>query len=333
MIDKAIWDDQAEFNAQIHPLPETHVERVAMTKEFTLHLMTELAEFLSAANAFGAHRRPDDELLINHPNIQRQLIDIEKYWMSLCQIWGYTPEQMADTYWKKTATVRQRHTAEWLTQLTGPVVLLDLDGVLADYLTGIRDWIIGGYKDTRIHAPLKAAFKRIEQTREVINAQSLGISIPEWERINHEFRTRGGFSKLPTMPYACNFVNWCRNTLNCQVVAITSRAIDKYPNIYDDTVQWFTTTQMRVDKIWWGVNKAEKLASVKHLIPDIRFAVDDDPRYVQQFAEYGISRVYWYNHGGHAPNPDWNNFKHTHILGIPNLNAIIELETKWYKGV
>ena len=293
MIDPQIWEDQAEFNAQMRPLPETHVERVALIKEFTLHQMTEMAEFLEAAQVFGAHRRLDTEPLINHANIKRQLIDQFKYWMSLCQMMGYTPADMGETYWKKTATVRQRYVAEWLTTLTKPVALIDLDGVLADFLEGFVAWIY-----TRM-SPSPRIMERLNQlhkTREFISAASLGVSIPEWEAVNHEFRTTGQFGLLPVMPHAQEFVQFCQEQ-GCHVVAVTSRPIDQYPNIYDDTVEWFAKHQMKVDKIWWGSNKAEKLASVKHLIPDIRFAVDDDDRYIDQFYSYGIQRVYCYRHG------------------------------------
>jgi len=293
MIDPKIWEDQAEFNAQMRPLPETHAERVALIKEFTLHQMTEMAEFLDAAQVFGAHRRLDTEPLVNHANVKRQLIDQFKYWMSLCQMMGYTPADMGDTYWKKTATVRQRYVAERLTTLTKPVALIDLDGVLADFIEGFIQWIFA-----RMNPSPQAAerLRKIYKTREFINATSLGVSIPEWEAIQHEFRTTGQFGELPMMPHAQEFVQFCREQ-GCHVVVITSRPIDQYPNIYDDTVEWFAKHEMKVDKIWWGPNKAEKLASVKHLIPDIQFAVDDDDRYIEQFHLYGVRRVYWYRHG------------------------------------
>lgn len=315
MIDPKIWEDQAEFNAQMRPLPETHAERVALVKEFTLHQMTEMAEFLEAAKVFGAHRRPDTEPLVNHANVKRQLIDQFKYWMSLCQMMGYTPEEMAETYWKKTATVRQRYIAEWMTTLSNPVALVDLDGVLADFIEGFIVWLL----QRPLPQQTIETLTRIRQTREFIDAASLGVSIPEWEELNHEFRTTGQFGMLPAMPYAQEFVRFCRRQ-GYHVVAVTSRPIDQYPNIYDDTVEWFAKHQMHVDKIWWGPNKAEKLASVKHLIPEIRFAVDDDTRYVSQFSAYGIPRVYWYQ--GKYSNKDIG------VITVQNLQDIMEHETR-----
>lgn len=317
MIDPKIWDDQAEFNAQMRPLPETHAERAALIKEFTLHLMTEMAEFLDAAQVFGAHRRLDTEPLVNHANIKRQLIDQFKYWMSLCQMMGYTPDDMADTYWKKTATVRQRYVAEWLTTLTKPVALIDLDGVLADFHEGFITWMNARM---RLYSPVMDRLQKIRKTREFINATSLGVSISEWESITHEFRTTGQFGMLPVMPHAQEFVQFCQDQ-GCHVVAVTSRPIDQYPNIYDDTVEWFANHQMKVDKIWWGPNKAEKLASVKHLIPDIQFAVDDDDRYIEQFYSYGVQQIYWYRHGElHLPP------KQKEITVVSSLQEIMEKE-------
>jgi len=328
MIDPKIWEDQAEFNRQVHgDPPTTHAERARLTRDFVTDMQTEITEFLTAGRVVGSHRQPDEQLLINEENVRRQLIDMFKYWMILCQVWGFSPEQMEETYWRKTATVKQRYTAEWLTKLDGPVVLLDLDGVLADYLEGLIAWISNSVRhgvwfpnENSILAKLAV----IRSTREFVNAESLGISIPEWEALNHQFRAGGGFGRLPLMPYVQDFVSWCHNRYN--VVAITSRAIDKYPNIYDDTVHWFARHGLHVDKIWWGVNKAEKLAAVKHLIPDVRFAIDDDPRYVDQFAQYGIKRVYWYKQG-HPIAPGGINDKFDIVI-VNNLREVMQWEEK-----
>lgn len=294
MIDERIWNDQAEFNAQVHRTPTTEAERIALVKEFTLHMVTELAEFLTASNAFGAHRRPDDPPLINGENVRRQLVDAEKYWIMLCQAFGYSREQMEETYWRKSATVRQRHAEEWLTKLTGPVALLDLDGVLCDYYAGI-------FHAVAMSPELNTSVERlsvIQQRGAWVNHESLGITLQQWNKLNHEFRSEGGFRRLPPMPLAKTFLQWCR-IRNLHIVVMTSRAIDQYPNIYDDTVAWFKEQGITCDRIWWGPNKAEKLASVRKLLPEIAFAVDDDPRYVQQFVEAGVQKVFWYKQAYH----------------------------------
>lgn len=323
MIDLDVWNDQKEFNSQLRDLPQGEPERTALIKEFTLHQMTEMAEFLNAAGAFGTHRRLDDPPLVNGENIRRQLIDQLKYWMSICQAFGFTPEQMTETYWRKSVAVRQRHAEEWLTDLDSSVVLLDMDGVLCDYLVGLGRFLQEEGRELGFHFSSEH-WDRIVKERLFVNADTLGVSLKDWNWINHEFRAEGGFRSLPLLPHAQKLVWFCREVLNAHTVIMTSRPIEQYPNIYDDTVAWLKNNNLHADKIWWGPNKAEKLTAVReHIHSNILFAVDDDPRYVEQFAQAGVERVYWYRHG-YPTEPDMQ--KYPGIVPITGLKDIIDKE-------
>src|SRR5688572_23195776 len=133
VIDPKIWFDQEEFNSQLRQPPTTYDERVELTKEFSLHMMTELAEMLEACGIWQMHRTRHEEKY-NPENVRRQLIDQFKYWMSVAQLWGFTIEDMERTYWRKSATVRQRFVEEHIHQIRDrEIAVLDIDNVLCDY--------------------------------------------------------------------------------------------------------------------------------------------------------------------------------------------------------
>ena len=73
------------------------------------------------------------------------------------------------------------------------------------------------------------------------------------------------------------------------VVLLTSRPIDRYPNLYADTVAWLEREQLPYDIIWWSYDKADH---VIENIPDPLFVVDDDLSLVNQFDAVNIV-AYW----------------------------------------
>lgn len=326
MIDPRIWNDQAEFNRQLRPEPPlTHEELAEITKEFTLHQMTEMAEFLEAGKVWGQHRRRPIGL-INRENVRRQLIDQFKYWMGIAQAWGFELKDLERTYWMKSATVRQRYAEEWLTSIADqPIVVLDLDNVLCDYTEGFFQWLkenVMAYADSEVQAATwRTDLEWARKRRVFFSGTELGILNPLWNKIQHDFRSHGQFTRLPAMPYAREFVDWCRSN-DWAVVALTSRPIDEYPNLYDDTVYWLTEQQLTVDRIWWGPNKGEKLSQVIPRLQQVRFVVEDDWRYVEQLDRLGVGRIYWYQQEPSRKETG------TKIVTISRLEEIIEREDK-----
>ena len=120
---------------------------------------------------------------------------------------------------------------------------------------------------------------------------------------------------------AAEFVQKLRDN-DLVVVALTSRPVDEYPNLHDDTVAWFSDNDIIVDYIWWGVDKAEKLAQNLATLPNIRFAIDDDIRYLQQYVRMGIKTIYWYMQGY---DTDFNP-QGTSVIPITGFDDIGELK-------
>lgn len=302
MIDRRIWHDQEEFNNTLRKGPFTPQQRIDLTKEFALHMTSEITEMLNASGTWAMHRRPMGGL-VNEENIRRQLIDQFKYWMSLCQLWGFSPEQMADTYWRKSATVRARYSEEFLISLDRPAVILDLDNVLCDYTQGFFAWATEAAKVAVFHPSDNPArelsylemMDRLDRMRRqhlYCNAENAGVVLADWMKFLHAFRVGGGFALLPAMPGLQQLTAWLKTRQYC-VIGLTSRPIDEYPNIIDDTFYWLAKHNVAVDCVWWGAHKGEKLAAAFPRTDLVEFVVDDDPRYLQQYAALGVKKIYW----------------------------------------
>jgi hypothetical protein len=275
-----IWKDQEEFNRQLREPPTTLEERVAQTKELALHHISETIEMVNAAGAWKSHRR--QVIPENRAHVREEIIDQFKYLISLAQVWSITPDEFLSDYWWKSMAVRQRFSEEWVNQIVGPSVVIDIDNVLADYIEGFCHFM------ERVGEGDRAEYiRRIRPYR-------IQEEIPSdlWKRLKHQFRVEGWKRYLPVMPGAKEFLTWCRNQ-GYYVVLLTSRPIDRYPNLYMDTLYWLNTAGLPFDTVWWTQHKGEALSERLDL-SDVQFAVDDDFEFVTQFKDKGV-RTYWLN--------------------------------------
>lgn len=339
MIDPKVWKEQQEFNAVLRPWAEhamSEDKRAELTKDFALHMISEITEMLDAMGTWQSHRR-QRFTFTNDENVRRQLVDQFKYWITICQLWGFTPDLMADTYWRKSATVRQRYAEEFLVKLDRPAVILDLDNVLADYTNGFCDWVIRAVlelpmdpRDTEgNHLGLGEFTNRVNamrDKRQFFSAQNAGVDLVDWMRLQHQFRAQGGFARLPPMPHLAELMAWLQYKNYC-VIGLTSRSIESYGNIIDDTLSWLTTHGVRMDCVWWGPHKGEKLKDSFPHMHLIEFVVDDDPRYLQQYVNLGMKRIYWMKEGMEgAVEP------HPSIIPVSTLADIVALEQERAHG-
>lgn len=283
-----MWADQAQFNRLFRPRdPQTFADRSAVTREMVLHLISQAMQLLDATD-WKSHRHT--HIKENRAQVGSQLIDIHKYWITLCQTWGFTPDEMEDLYWQKSMVCRQRYAEEWVRDITREAVILDLDNVLCDYVTGFGAWLM---RNTVLTPTQHLTLVDRVSRRQWIDAQTLGIDPTEYHALKHQFRTSGAKTVLPAMPGARDFIHWCKSC-GWLVIVLTSRPIDRYPNLYMDTLSWLARNQMAVDHVWWGSDKGEKLID-RAVLPYIRFVVDDDERFAAQYAALGV-RTYWLTH-------------------------------------
>ena len=279
-----MWTEQADFNLHFRQLPAlTFAARTRETKEITLHLISECASLLDASGTWKEHRR-DPTARENPVRVKIELTDILKYWITLCQIHGFTPEDMMDAFWEKSMVVRQRYSQEFVQALDTPSVVLDLDNVLADYVTGFLTWMHAN------HFISDAVFKRSITAKRYVDQYALNLPFQLYEEAKHLFRVSDEHARLPVMPGAVEFVKTVADQ-GLVVIILTSRPIDKYPNLFGETLRWLTEHEIPHHMVWWATDKGHAI-NAANVTPYIRFAVDDEERFVRQFGKLEIP-TYW----------------------------------------
>jgi hypothetical protein len=304
-----IWADQLDFNNMFRSNPApTFEERTFETKDLVLHLISECDELLRASGAWKTHRRPRQSGFENRRAVLMEIIDIFKYAMTVAHVQGFTAQEFMAAYWEKSMVVRQRYAEEFVRQINQPTVIVDIDNVLADYIRGFVTWA-----GDRGGITADAGLEFLMNPRYLTHSE-LGISWTQYQTLKHEFRVSGGHATLPVMPGAREFLAWCE-TQHLQIILVTARPIDKYPNLHGETLQWLDRNGLIFDEVWWARDKGE-IVLERDIVKHIVFAVDDEEQYVRQLSGQHVF-TYWLN--------GREGVTHSHIDVVASLGEIPKL--------
>jgi hypothetical protein len=288
---KTMLEHQRAFNKQVwDPDGKSATEVIDRLRHLVFGEIEESLEFMKTYD-FKVHRRQKLRMQ-NVAHSHEELIDMYKYWLSLVDTANFPIDKLEEMYYAKSAVVQYRFQEEWLKQIDRPVVIVDIDQVLADYISGIckwgREW---GPKLMDMSLPTIHRFvnrlNTIEREGSWVNAETVGVPHLEWQKVKHDFRTRGGKRDLPVFPDVRPFLDWCHDR-KWIIILVTSRPIVEYPNLFTDTLWWLDHNQLKYDLVWWSMEKAERLEEAALPKEQIVFAVDDSPRFVNQLREKGI---------------------------------------------
>jgi len=332
---KKLFEDQQLFNQLIwdkKTLGEDEHAVVERLRHLTLGIVEESMEFIRTFEFKVHRRRTKDRYIQNIAHSHEELIDMFKYWLSLADAAEFPIERLEELYFAKSRVVQYRYQEEWQKQVDRPVVLVDIDNVLADYITGICQW-------ARSHAdimdlPLAELDRVVERLKVLqasktwVTASSVDVPYKQWQRVKHHFRVNGGKRDLPVFNDARPFLDWCRRN-KWLIVLITSRPIVDYPNLFSDTLTWLTNNNLPFDYVWWAMEKGDRLEEAHVAFRSrVLFAVDDDERYVYQYRfkgikAYHLDRSTSYNDG----DPTHDQF-HIHSLHDLMAREAHDLTTK-----
>ena len=306
-----IWEDQAAFNLLFRQPPTNDFEMAEQAHDFVTYTESELHELLRTL-PWKKHR--NIPVSVNRGHMRDEVADVFKCVLSLFQIVGQTPETVVEAYWSKTAVVRQRYQEEWVKRIDRPCAVVDIDQVLCDYITGICDWI---HRYSSSMVPIER-LQSIITTRAYVNAQRLGIDEEAWKKLKHEFRVSGGKRFLPAFPDAHVFLTALQRR-GLQIVLLTSRPVDRYPNIYTDTLLWLDRNELPYDFIWWAHDKGERVLEAG-LRQHVRLFLDDDRRFIDQISKLGIPS-YWVQRGVALAHPDTDA---PNVHPVTNLQSVVD---------
>jgi FMN phosphatase YigB (HAD superfamily) len=290
---RRMLEDQSAFNRMIFNKNGADARSLmARLRELGLGMVEETLEFLRTFD-YKVHRRSKLRLQ-NMAHSHEEMVDQFKYWLSLADLVDFPLEKLEEMYYAKSRVVQYRYQDEWVKKIEGPCVLVDIDQVLADYITGMADWAHDWAASLLQLSPAESVrlgnrLEEIVQKRSWLNHEAVGLTHLQWQQVKHDFRTRGGKRTLPVFKDAKPFLQWCQGK-GWAVILVTSRPVNEYPNIFTDTLTWLHDNSLPFDHVWWANEKGERIDEEAHVLlrSQIMFAVDDSEKFVAQFRSKGI---------------------------------------------
>ncbi|MDI6840462.1 MAG: dUTP diphosphatase [bacterium] len=276
---KSIWENQLGFNSKLvdfNKVQEDKEEFQKWNNFYTLALHREVSEVLDTVN-WKIHRKEDKPKIKS--NTLEELVDCLKYWMCLCQLHGFSLEDIEKEYYRKSDVVVQRHKQELVEQINTEgckVVGVDIDGVLADYPRSFVDFI---------NKELGTNYTMDKVTSYDIY-DCLGIPTEIGMRIKDRYRQTGQKRFIPVIPGAVEFLQELRN-LGYKIMLLTARPYPQYKRIFADTMEWLQKNGLVFDSIIFDKKKEERL--VKEFGANkIEFFVDDVASNANTIARLGV---------------------------------------------
>ena len=271
---KQIWDRQYDFNKNFFNFKGTHINDLSQnqskdfTKEFVLHLIYETNEILANFN-WKMHRVQDEKVIVS--NIAEEIIDVFKYLLGICNIWGISDEEFFEEFLRKSSVVEQRFKQEHeldLLRTSENVIAIDIDGVLADYPDYFIEW-----------------YNLDHGTRyEDLHNMRRNIGVDKYEDAKDEYRQSGVKRWMWPMPDASSFTKKIKE-LGLDIVLLSSRPYKTYSRIFADTLYWLNNNDIKYDTILWDEEKDLKLVK---MIPKVKVVIEDDIKYADDISQLDV---------------------------------------------
>lgn len=285
---KLIWSRQKSFNRNFVDFDNLSNEELqSFTKEYSLHLSSEVFSLLEKINWKINHRR--DEIEINRRDVILEWIDIFKYWLSIGLLWDFSEKDFIKYFNEKSDLVEQRFLQEFGNYFEGKeVVICDIDGVLGDYPVSFFKFI------------------NEKEGRDIINTSNITSldnyeylkNIMSQDKIMHYkdlYRKSGAIRNEKVRKGSCEFLKYLKNK-GYYIIVLTSRPFDRYSNLYLDTFTWLKENDLYFDMLLSDTKKRNKVNKIKSKC-NIKAVIDDDPKILSSlkddsFLKFLINKSY-----------------------------------------
>lgn len=273
MILESLWRRQLAFTTELlatieRPLEQlTEDDKVRLTKDYLLSLHSEITEVLNNV-PWKRHRfvgPADREALLE------EMIDVQKFLWGLMMIWGVTPGELARVFMRKSDIVEQRFKQDHLLprQVTNErVVIVDIDGVVADWKSGFVDWVRLQHPELQDESYLPSSDPGLRQ------------------RLKDEMHAAGGMKSLKLLDGAREAVNILLASGHT-IVWLTARPIGRHPRLTGDTVAWLKEYELPTEYIYYS--NLNKHVFVVEKFPKAATLFDDKAETVAHAREFGIT--------------------------------------------
>lgn len=234
------WNNQLKFNEQYFKdngldLYNLDSQKTFWIKEFVLHIEQELHDIIQCFPNWKMNNISDKTKIEVSENYKEEFIDTFKYLLGLAQIMGLSYDDIINEYNKKSFVVEQKYNQnKTFEQLKNKeVIVFDIDGIINYYPQCFVDYV------------------NREFEKNYCNIKQMKVeSIEKYNEYKHLYRTSGEKRILKINEDTVQTINKLYENYN--VVLYTVRPVNKYKNIYYDTIEWLKNNDVHYHAIFWS---------------------------------------------------------------------------------
>lgn len=249
----------------------SEAEKIERHKIFALALHSEVSSLADAVH-YKDHRPTKSET--KKQKILYETVDIVRYCWATLNLWGTTPEEFLDAYESRAAFLWDRETRGLQNWSGQPVVIVDVDDVLARFRQGFFGWV-------------KEKFN-VDFDLEDPNYYAQGtVGNMSNEEAYMLFIKQGGIRTLPVNENVVSSIKSLRDS-GVWIHLLTARPKDNLKCLYD-TYLWLSQMGIPYDSIALSPEKYRWIVD-KDFFKQGKLvcAVDDSPKHISEYANHDI---------------------------------------------
>jgi len=260
-----IFNIQKKINKELLHL--TDEQKQIETQRFVLAATAELFELLEEINWAPWKKKKE----IINTNIAEEAIDIFKFFLNICIVWGLDATSFMNEFERKSMVVEQRFkqmkALNIIKSKNTKVCAIDLDGVLVQYP---EHWI------KFINKQKSKKFRTLFDVKRA-------LSNDEYLQLKHKYRETGFKMSVPIYPGANIFTRNLKS-LGYSIVVLTKRPYKKYFRLFADTKISLDKKAIRYDAILFDQEKHKVI--VKEF-PHLEFMIEDNRNIANEVSNWG----------------------------------------------
>jgi phosphoserine phosphatase len=260
-------------NLFFNPSDLSEKEMEEITKTFILSLHAEASELITAVN-YKDHRLVSSD--VDKTKILFKTVDIFRYTLAMLNLWGIDAEQFVQACEVKDTFLHTRHQIETQIWSGQPVVIFDMDDVIAEFREAFNNWL-ASEKGMKINPNSTEYYN-------TVGVRSAGL---EPEAVFREFIDSGGFRAIPLNSDVAATMSQLKEE-GYWVQILTARPADNL-RCYYDTFAWVQACGLEFNSISFSGEKFRWLADQPfYNYGAVVCAIDDSPKHAAELAKHGI---------------------------------------------
>tara|TARA_B100000131_G_scaffold323267_1_gene381195 strand:- start:8236 stop:9171 length:936 start_codon:yes stop_codon:yes gene_type:complete len=246
-------------------------EKIERHKIFALALHSEVSSLADAVH-YKDHRPVASDTQAQ--KILYETVDVMRYCLATLNLWDFSDEDFMDAYDSREAFLWDRETRGIQKWDGSPVIIVDVDDVLARFRTGFFGWV-----EKEFGVSLD-----IEDPNYYVQGTVGDMSIEEAYMI---FIKNGGIRSLPTNDLMLESITKLHEA-GFWVHILTARPKENLKCLYD-TYFWLSQIDMPYDSVTLNAEKYRWLSDKPFFKQGkVVCAIDDSPKHAAEYAQHDI---------------------------------------------